>query len=268
MTPEDVSGLFRLDGAVAIVTGASGWLGPAMVSALAHSGARVIAVSRNEDRLRAALGDVQDSGADVDLRACDVTTDAWGSLVRSVAAQHGRLDILVNNAHIGHGGSLRTASRELFDEAFQLSVQAAWEGTEAGRDGFVAAVRAGGSPSVVNVASMYGVVGPDLSLYDTEEGRTPPFYGAAKAALIQLTRYTAAELGPVGVRANAIVPGPFPAAAAQGDPEFIARLAARTMTGTIGAPQDLATALLYLASPASRFVTGSVVTVDGGWTAR
>ena len=139
---------------------------------------------------------------------------------------------------------------------------------EAGRDGFAASVAAGGSPSVINVASMYGLVAPDPAMYATEEGRNPPFYGAAKAALLQLSRYAAAELGPIGVRVNAITPGPFPQHPEQMDPAFLDQLASRTMLGRVGRPDDIRTAVLFLASPHSAFVTGSNIVVDGGWTAR
>ena len=105
-------------------------------------------------------------------------------------------------------------------------------------------------------------------MYATEEGRNPPFYGAAKAALLQLSRYAAAELGAEGIRVNSLTPGPFPAEAAQRNVEFVDSLREHTMTATIGTPDDIRTALLFLASPHSRFVTGSNVIVDGGWTAR
>lgn len=252
--------LFRLDGATAVVTGASGWLGPAMVRALLDAGARVHAVGRSRQRLAAALGEAPG----LLLQEVDVTTAAWPHFLAGLD----RLDVLVNNAHVGHGGSLRTASEAEFDEAYELAVKAVWRGVNAARPALAAAVAAGGSPSVINIASMYGVVGPDIAMYATEEGRTPPYYGAVKAALLQLTRYAAAEFGPDGVRFNAITPGPFPAAAAQADPAFVQRLADHTLSATIGQPEDIQTAVLFLASPHSRFVTGSNVTVDGGWTAR
>lgn len=253
--------LFRLDGSVAVVTGASGWLGRAMVSTLYAAGAHVHAVARDRTRLEAAVG--QDGGR-LTLHTCDVTSPRYAGLLAGLP----RIDVLVQNAHVGRGGSMRTATPQQFDEAFDLAVKAAWSGMVAARPGLLASVAAGGSPSVVNIASMYGVVAPDLAMYATEEGRNPPFYGAAKAALLQLTRYAAAELGAEGIRVNAITPGPFPAPAAQEDAAFVAELSRRTMTGTIGTPEDLATALLFLASPHSRFVTGSNVVVDGGWTAR
>lgn len=252
--------LFRLDGATAVVTGASGWLGPAMVDALVGAGARVHAIGRSADRLTQALG-TRDG---LHVHEVDVTTPAWPEFLAALD----RLDVLVNNAHVGHGGSLRTATEGEFDEAYELAVKAVWRGVNAARPALAAAVAAGGSPSVINIASMYGVIAPDVAMYATEESRTPPYYGAVKAALLQLTRYAAAEFGSQGVRFNAITPGPFPAAAAQKDPAFVQRLADHTLTGTIGQPEDIQTAVLFLASRHSRFVTGSNVTVDGGWTAR
>lgn len=260
---------FDLRGLVAVVTGASGWLGRAMVTALADAGATVVAVGRRPEALEEAAAPARAAGGTVEVAPCDILDrQAWPALVRDAAERHGRLDVLVNNAHVGRGGSLRTATEELFDEAWDLSVKAAWRGTEAARAGFAASVAAGGSPSVVNVSSMYGLVAPDFSIYPTEEGRNPPFYGAAKAAVAQLTRYAAAELGPEGVRVNTLTPGPFPQEPDGMDPAFLAELARRTVLGRVGAPEDVATALLFLASPRSGFVTGTNVVVDGGWTAR
>lgn len=252
--------LFRLEAATAVVTGASGWLGRAMVHALLDAGAEVHAIGRSAQRLADAVG----THPRLHLHEVDITSGDWPAFLSSLD----RLDVLVNNAHVGHGGSLRTASEEQFDEAYDLAVKAVWRGLNAAGPALEAAVAAGGSPSVINVASMYGVVAPDMAMYATEEGRNPPFYGAVKAALLQLTRYAAAELGPSGIRVNAITPGPFPGLAAQADSAFVQRLADHTLSGTIGQPEDIQTALLFLASPHSRFVTGSNVTVDGGWTAR
>jgi NAD(P)-dependent dehydrogenase (short-subunit alcohol dehydrogenase family) len=260
--------LFRLDGCVAVVSGASGWLGSAMVDALARAGASVVAVGRTRTTLEAATEPARAAGLDVEARTCDVGTAEWPQLVVDVAAERGRLDILVNNAHIGRGGSLRTATDSLFDEAWQVGVKAAWVAVEAARPGFAASVAAGGAPSIINVGSMYGLVAPDFTMYATEEGRNPPFYGAAKAALGQLTRYAAAELGPDGVRANLLVPGPFPQHPEQMDPAFVQGLASRTMLGRVGTPDDIRTAVLFLATPRSSFVTGATLVVDGGWTAR
>lgn len=260
--------LFSLAGKVAIITGATGWLGRAMTRTLAAAGADVHAVARDQGRLEALERELRDELTPIHVAAVDVATAEWPDYLRDVGRQHDRLDVLVNNAHVGHGGSLRTASDDLFDEGYELSVKAAWRAMEAARPWFTRAVAQDGAPAVINVSSMYGLVAPDLSVYDSEEGRTPPYYGVAKAGLLQLTRYAAAELGPEGVRVNALVPGPFPASAAQQDDSFISRLAARTLLGRVGRPEELCTALLFLASPHSTFVTGTQVVVDGGWTAR
>ncbi len=201
-------------------------------------------------------------------RVCDVATTEWPELIAAVGAEHGRIDVLVNNAHVGRGGSLRTSTDEDFTEAWDLAVRATWRAMEAARPGLAASLAAGGSPSVINVASMYGLVAPDLGMYPTEAGRNPPFYGAAKAGLLQLSRYAAAELGLVGVRVNTLTPGPFPQHPDAMDPGFVSELARRTMLGRVGTPDDIRTAVLFLASPHSAFVTGSNVVVDGGWTAR
>ena len=257
-----MNALFDLSGCTALVSGASGRLGPSMVQTLVDAGAHVVAVARDVGRLEEAL-----RGVPAELRSCDITTADWPALVASVTEERGRIDVLVNNAHVGRGGSLRLARAEDFAEAFGLAVTATANGINAARDGLRASAESGGPASVVNIASMYGVVAPDPRVYESEEGRNPPAYGAAKAAMLQLTRYAAAELAPDGIRVNAITLGPFPGAATPETAALLGRIAARTMIGRVGHPSEVATALLFLASPASSFVTGSNVTVDGGWTA-
>lgn len=261
--------LFDLTGTVAIVTGASGWLGRAFTLTLASAGASTLAVARDRVRLDAAIDGVPaEVRQRILTRACDVTGPDWPDCVAQFAAESGRLDTLVNNAHLGHGGSLRTSTPEDFRAALDISVVAASTAINAARPGFAASRAAGGRPSVVNVSSMYAVVSPDPGMYASEEGRNPPHYGAAKAALLQLTRYAAVELGPDGVRVNALVPGPFPQHPDTMDPGFVAELARRTALGEYGRPRDLAAALLSLVAPSAPFTTGSSVVVDGGWTVR
>ena len=254
----------ELTGCVAVVSGASGRLGPAMVAELVDSGATVVAVGRSMERLQQTVGSLNR----VVCRTADISGEEWPALVAEVAESHGRLDVLVNNAHVGRGGSLRLSSPADFTEAFTLAVQASAAAINAARAGLAASVAAGGPASVVNVSSMYGVVAPDPSMYDTEEGRNPPAYGAAKAAMLQLTRYAAAELGREGIRVNSITLGPFPGEASTPEAEALfGRIASRTMLGRIGSPDEVRSALRFLASPDSSFVTGSNVVVDGGWTA-
>ncbi len=115
---------------------------------------------------------------------------------------------------------------------------------------------------------MYGVVSPDPRIYTETTRPNTPEYGAAKAGLLQLTRYLACQLGPMCIRVNSISPGPFPAPAVQqADPEFIRRLGHKNPLGRIGSPDELAGPVVFLASDASSYVTGANIVVDGGWTA-
>jgi NAD(P)-dependent dehydrogenase (short-subunit alcohol dehydrogenase family) len=257
--------LFGLRGRVAVVTGATGRLGQVMAGALAAAGATTWLVGRDQGRLDALAGKLAADGLDCRAVRCDVTVDddvvALGETLRESG---GRVDVLVHNAHVGRGGSLRSARAADYLEAADLALAAFQRLLDATRDLLVVAA-ADGSPSVITVASMYGLVSPKPQLYDTPEAGNPPYYGAVKAGLVQLTRYAAVELGPSGVRVNCVTPGPFPGEG--GDPALLARLAAQTPLGRVGDPAEIATSVLYLASPRSSYVTGTNVVVDGGWTA-
>ncbi|WP_250003269.1 SDR family NAD(P)-dependent oxidoreductase [Actinoplanes sp. M2I2] len=259
MTPDE---LFGLRGRVAVVTGATGRLGQVMAGALAGAGATTYLVGRDQARLDALAAKLGDHTRPA---RCDVTADddvaALGARLRD---EQGRVDVVVHNAHVGRGGSLRTSRTADYLEAADLALGAFQRLLDATRD-LLTAAAADGSPSMINVASMYGLVSPKPQLYDTPEAGNPPYYGAVKAGLVQLTRYAAVELGPAGIRVNCVTPGPFPGEG--GDPALLGRLAQQTPLGRVGDPAEIATTVLYLASPRSSYVTGTNVVVDGGWTA-
>lgn len=262
MTSTDI---FRLDGRVAFVSGAAGHLGRAMSRALADAGAHVILNGRDEQRLRDFAAELKTADRSVECAAFDMADVAR---VREYFSAAKRLDILVNNAISMTPKPRAALEPQDFAQTFQSSVVASFESVRAALPALRAGVAAAGEASVVNIASMYGVVSPDSRIYAKPEQASPFHYGPAKAALIQLTRHLAAELGSQKIRVNSLVPGPFPRAeVAQKDPAFAERLAARTMLGRIGASDEIRGPLLFLASRASSFVTGSAVTVDGGWTA-
>jgi NAD(P)-dependent dehydrogenase (short-subunit alcohol dehydrogenase family) len=252
-----VENLFDLSGRVAVVTGATGRLGRVMARTLADAGAQTWAVARDETRL-AALG------PGFHPFRCDVTVEAdVTALGEALRAGPARLDVLVHNAHVGRAGTLESATAEDFAEATELALGSFTRLLNATR-GLLAAAATDGSPSVITVASMYGMVSPRLDLYDAPDQRNPPYYGAVKAGLLQLTRYAAVELAPLGIRANSITPGAFPGG---GDPAFLERLGRQAPLGRVGEPAEIATSVLFLASPRSSYVTGANVVVDGGWTA-
>ena len=184
--------------------------------------------------------------------------------VRAFFAGRERLDILVNNAVAMQVKGFDALGPADFAATYASSVTAAFETVRAALPALKTAAAQGGDASVINIATMYAQVSPDARLYDDPAKQSPFHYGSAKAGMLQLTRHLAAELGSHAIRVNALSPGPFPARV---DPGFGARLAARTMLGRLGSADEIGGPLLFLASPAARFVTGATLNVDGGWTA-
>lgn len=255
--------LFRLDGKTAFVSGARGHLGSAMARALAGAGAHVIVNGRDSQALTAFAAGLAGEGHSVEAAAFDAHDAA---AIRDFFGRLKRLDVLVNNIGFMQARSFAELAPQDFAATYGATVTTAFETVRASLPALKAAVAAGGDASVINVSSMYGRVSPDGRLYDRREQQSPFHYGPAKAALEQLTRHLAAELGTEGIRINALVPGAFPRAGKMA-PGLGARLAARTMLGRTGEAREIAGPLLFLAAPASTYVTGSCLIVDGGWTA-
>jgi len=265
----DGKALFRLDGKICLITGGAGHLGTAMTTALAEAGAHVCILGRTQAKVAALAQQLAGRGLSAEAIASDITmAKDIASLVADLKKRHGKLDVLVNNAYAGRPGLMTNSRTSDYVSAIEIAVGAAAELVNAGADLLRNAVRAGGDASVINIASMYGMVSPDPRIYGTSGMNNPPHYGAAKAALLQYTRYAAVHLASEGIRVNAISPGAFPPEATQQrDPAFADALTQKVPMGRLGKPEDLAGAVVFLASPAARFVTGANLPVDGGWTA-
>lgn len=257
--------LFRLDGRIALVTGAAGHLGTSMARGLAEAGAKVLLNGRNVAKLEVLASALQVEGFEAEALPFDIMD--LEAATGAVAALE-RLDVIVNNAYTGRSGALDTATAEDFDIAYKCTVTAPFEIARAALPALEAAVNITGHASIINISTMYAQVSPDPGLYGASGLNNPPFYGPAKAGLTQMTRYLAAHLGEKNIRVNSISPGPFPnPGIAEKLPDFVERLADKTPLKRIGKPNEIKGAVAFLASDASSYVTGVNLPVDGGWTA-
>ncbi len=264
--------LFTLEGKTAVVTGALGLIGRKHCEALAAFGANVI------------VADL-DAGASAEFAATlpapslglalDVTNpDSITTLRDAVLARFGHLDVLVNNAAINDMFENPAMAAE--QSRFENYPPAMWQKSlEANVTGVFLCSQILGTPmarqgkgSIINVASTYGMVAPDQSLYKTPDGRQPfyksPAYPTTKGAVIAFTKFLAAYWGADGVRVNTLSPG---GVENNQQEYFVRNYSARTMLGRMASPTDYQGALVFLASDASAYMTGANLVVDGGWTA-
>ena len=255
--------IFSLKGKNVVLTGGCGNLGRIMANHLLDFGANLFIV----DVVDAAPAELSDK---VNYIKCDLSnTESIHAMFQQVDAAGG-LDVLINNAAWGGGAGgkkmTKTRMEDFDDETWAFGLDGVVGVTFRCTRESIPFFRKNGGGSIVNIASMYGVVAPDHSIYGDTGNNSPVTYGAGKAGVVQLTKYTASYLAKDGVRVNAITPGPFPKVSAT-DPDFLKILQNKTMLGRTGDPNELAGALVLLCSDASSFMTGTNIVVDGGWTA-
>jgi NAD(P)-dependent dehydrogenase (short-subunit alcohol dehydrogenase family) len=260
----NVRDLLSLDGRVAIVTGAAGWLGSAMSRALAEAGATLAVTSRERERAEEFAASLPGEGH-IGLPLAQADTDSLEPFVAEVVERLGKVDVLVNNAYGGFGPNIETATAEDFDKSYHTGVTAYFILARA----VARHLRERGSPgSIINIASMYGVVASYPEAYVGYDVVSPPNYHGLKGGLVHLTRHLAAYWAKDRIRVNALSPGPFPTTKThEKNPGFIDRLSQKVPLGRVGKPEEVKGAVVFLASDASSYVTGHNLLVEGGWTA-
>lgn len=266
---------FDLSDRVAIITGGAGLLGSRYAEVLSQAGAYVVAADIAGDRARDLMVHISDeTGVQALGLELDVSQpDSVRAMVEEVLEKFGRIDILVNNAAIDpkfdreqqdqHGNTFEAFPFEAWQEAMAVNVTGMFLCAQA----VATPMREAGRGVIVNVCSTYGLVGPDQRLY-RREGQPPQYkpvtYTVSKAAALGLTKYLATYFSGTEIRVNALTPG---GVFADHDEEFVRRYSARTVLGRMAEADEIAGALLFLASDASSYMTGANLVVDGGWTA-
>jgi 3-oxoacyl-[acyl-carrier protein] reductase len=242
----------QLANQVAVVTGAGRGLGRAIALKFASEGADVVCVSRTAENSEKVAGEVRAAGRKAWAYAVDVSdANAVAGACEKIVTETGRLDILVNNAGVTRDGLLMRMSEEDWDAVLDTNLKGAFLFTK----GFARTFVRQRSGRIINVSSVIGIMG--------NAGQAN--YAASKAALFGFTKSIAREFGSRGITVNALAPGFIETDMTAGvGEEMRANIVKQIPLGSFGKPEDIASAALFLASPAARYVTGHVLTVDGG----
>ena len=272
---ENIFDKFRLDGQAAIVTGGIGLLGKEFCKTLAQAGAAVTVADLNEAMACQVADELKAAGLKAIGVGVDVTKpESVQAMVETTVKTFGRLDVLAcsaaldpkfDNAHAGqHRNTFEDYPLEMWKQALDVNLTGLFLCAQAA----VKPMLAQNHGSIINICSTYGLVGPDQRIYQkpgqAEQSYKPVFYSVTKSGVLGLTRYLATYYAGKNIRANALTPG---GVFNNHDDVFVQNYSARTVLGRMARRDEMNGALLFLASDASSYMTGSNLVVDGGWTA-
>ncbi len=249
----------RLDGKVAFISGGARGMGAVEARLFAREGAAVAIGDTLEDEGRQVASEINEAGGECLFVRLDVTNESeWRRAIAQTLSAFGRLDILVNNAGVSQWSLLHETTEEDWDRVMDINAKGIFLGTKQA----IPAMKEAGGGSIINISSQLGLVGTE---------RSSPQYQASKGAARLLTKHTAMQYAPDGIRCNSVHPGPIVTPMTEvrrADADTYAEMVSRIPLGRFGQPEEIANGVLYLASDESRWVTGSELVLDGGWTAR
>lgn len=266
-----LNNLFRLDGQVAAITGGAGRIGCTMAKAMACAGATSVIVDLNREaaeqqaaRINAELAQQADCGQCVAVQADCTCRDSLDAACEQIASSCGLASVLINATQFRGQGFYGSDPAEHPLEAWNDVLDVNLTGVLLACQAFYRHMTEAGCGTIVNISSTYGVVSADPRIYGDSGVNSPVSYAASKSAVLNLSRYLAIHWRDQGIRVNCLVPGGV--FDNQGD-EFVEAYCQRTPLGRMAQADDYQGAALFMASRASSYMTGAVVTVDGGWTA-
>ena len=249
----------RLAGKVAFISGGARGMGATEAKLFANEGAAVAIGDVLEEAGKRTEAEINQSGGQALFVPLDVTSEqSWLDAIGATVAKFGRLDILVNNAGVSAHGMIEFTTEADWDRVMDVNSKGPFLGTKAA----IPEMRKSGGGSIINISSQLGLVGTEMS---------SPQYQSSKGAIRLLTKTTALQYAPDGIRCNSVHPGPVNTdmkADSRGNPENLGKMVGRIPMGRYGEPVEIANGVLYLASDESSFVTGSELVLDGGWTAQ